>query len=154
MWGSVKGSVLGPHTLAHFPTPPLFLSPHPFPHTNTHSTHSFPHTNTHSLTPHSLHTLFHTPSHTSPLPTHLSLLISTPQHTSLAYCVGFSAQINTTTTTSLHSRTPPPTYLFSLPTTSLTSPYTQTHFPTNSMHSPTPLPTSSPQFGLCGEVTT
>ena len=65
MWGSVKGSVLEPHTLTHFPTPPLFLSPHFLPHANT--------------LPHSPHT----PSRTSPLPTHLSLLISTPQHTSL-----------------------------------------------------------------------
>ena len=44
-------------------------------------------------------------------------------------------------------------YLFSLPTASLTSPYTPTHFPTHPMHSPTHLPTSSPQFGLCGKLT-
>ena len=31
MWGSVGGSVLGPHTLTHFPRPPSFLSPHPLP---------------------------------------------------------------------------------------------------------------------------
>ena len=42
MWGSV----LGPHTLTHFPTPPPFLSPH----ANT--------------LPHSPHTLSHTPPHT------------------------------------------------------------------------------------------
>ena len=65
MWGSV----LGPHTLTHFPTPPPFLSPHPFPHANTLS--------------HSPHKVSHTPPHTSPLPTYLTLLIPTPQHTSL-----------------------------------------------------------------------
>ena len=52
MWGSV----LVPHTLIHFPTPPPFVSPH----ANT--------------LPHSPHTL----SHTSPLPTHLSLSPPTP----------------------------------------------------------------------------
>ena len=50
MWGSV----LGPHTLIHFPTPLPFLSPH----ANT--------------LPYSPHTLFYTPPLTSPLPTHLS----------------------------------------------------------------------------------
>ena len=30
MLGSVGRSVLGPHTLTHFPTPLPFFSPHPF----------------------------------------------------------------------------------------------------------------------------
>ena len=63
MWGSV----LRPHTLTHFPTPCPFLSPHPFP-TRQHT--SSPHTLCHTP-PHSPHT--GTLSHTSPLPTHLSL---------------------------------------------------------------------------------
>ena len=49
----IWGSVLGPHTLTHFPTPSL-SSPHtPTPHVNT--------------LPHSPHTL------STPIPTHLSL---------------------------------------------------------------------------------
>ena len=58
MWGSV----LGPHTLTHFPTPSLFLSPHPFPtcqHTSPLTPYTLPHTST--------------CPQTSSLPTHLSL---------------------------------------------------------------------------------
>ena len=68
-------SVLGPHTLTHFPTPPPFLSPHPFP-TCLHT--SSPHTLSHTP-PHSPHIL----SYSSPLPSHLSLPPRTPQHISL-----------------------------------------------------------------------
>ena len=63
MWGSV----LRPHTLTHFHTPPPFLSPHPF----STRQHTFP------LTPYTL------PHFSSALPTHLSLPAPTPQHTSL-----------------------------------------------------------------------
>ena len=64
MLGSVGGSVLEPHTLTHFLTPPPFLSPH----ANT--------------LPHSPHTLSHTPTRTFPLPTHLSSPPNTLPYTS------------------------------------------------------------------------
>ena len=89
-WNEVRemwGSVLGSHTLTHFPTPPPFLYPHPFPHANTlpHPTHLSLSTNTLSYTsptppiplptapltspytpntlPHSHHALFHITPH-------------------------------------------------------------------------------------------
>ena len=66
----------------------------------------------------------HFPTHAihfpTPLPTHLSLLIPTPQHTSPKLPYLFP-----------QLPSPPPTY-------------TPTHFRTHPMHSPTPLPTSSP----------
>ena len=75
MWGSVGGSVLGPHTLIHFLTPPPFFPPHPYilsPHANT--------------LPHSPHTLSHTPltsSHSFPhLPLHPNTLPTHPMHSS------------------------------------------------------------------------
>ena len=83
MWGSV----LGPHTLTHFTTPPPFLSPHPSPsrqHTSPFTAYTFPHFST----PHtSFLTHPHTPTHflTSP-PTHLFPQLpsfpTTPQNTS------------------------------------------------------------------------
>ena len=64
----------------------------------------------------------HFPTHAihfpTPLPTHLSLLIPTPQHTSPQLPYLFP-----------QLPSPPPTY-------------TLTHFPTHPMHSPTPLPHS------------
>ena len=81
MWGRVGGSVLGPHTLTHFPKPPLFLSSHPFP-THQHTSpltpyqytlpHIFPclppHPNTLPYTSHTFsHSSPHLPLHTSPL---------------------------------------------------------------------------------------
>ena len=84
MWGSVGGSVLGPHTLIHFLTPPPFFPPHPYilsPHANT--------------LPHSPHTFSHTPPHTSflaaptpPLPLPTASLTSpyTPTHFPLTPC--------------------------------------------------------------------
>ena len=67
MWG-IK-SVLGPHTLTHFPTSSPLPSPHSFPtrqHISPLTPYTFPH-----------------PPHTSPLPTYLSLPPSTPKHISL-----------------------------------------------------------------------
>ena len=72
-------SVLRPHTLIHFPTPPPFLSPHSFPtrqHTSPLTPYTLPHPYPHFSTPHtsflaSPHTLTHFPT---PTPT--------PQHTS------------------------------------------------------------------------
>ena len=86
MWGSVGGSVLGPHTLIHFPTPPSFLSPHLFPTRQ----HTSPLTPTHSPTllhsPHIFPCLPHTPTHfPTPPPYLFPQLLSpppTPQHTS------------------------------------------------------------------------
>ena len=78
-----------------------------------------------------------TPSHFPTHPIHFPTLFYS--HTS------FLTHFHTPT----HFPTPPPT---PLPTAPFTSPYTPTHFPTHSMHSPTPLPTSSPQFGLCGKL--
>ena len=71
-------SVLGPHTLTHFPTPHPFLSPHPSPslqHTSPLTPYTFPHPSphfstlhtsflTHPLTP----THFPTPPPTPPIP--------------------------------------------------------------------------------------
>ena len=85
MWGSV----LGPHTLTHFPThpnpmhfttplPTLHHSPHIFPYSSPHpntlpytsphtSSHSSPHLSQHPNTlPHSPHALFHTSPHIFP----------------------------------------------------------------------------------------
>ena len=104
MLGRVRRSVLGPHTPTHFPTPLPFL----YPPANT--------------LPHSPHTL----SHTSPLPTHLSLPPPTPHHTS-PYIP------HTSFHSSLH-----------LPLV-----YTLTHFPTHPMHSPTPLPAALIMWQSC-----
>ena len=98
MWGSVKRSVLGPHTLTHFPTPNLFLSPHPSPsrqHTSPLTPHTFPHPFPHFSTPHtSFLTHLYTPTlfptqYTSPHIPHTCSVFPqlpspppTPQHTS------------------------------------------------------------------------
>ena len=112
MWGSVGGSVLGPHTLTHFSRPPPFLSP------QANTLPDSPHTGT----------LSHTPPHTFPLPTHLSLPLPTPQHTS-PHTPHTSSPYHLPTHLSLPLPTPQHT-------SPHTSPYTPTHFPTNPMHSP------------------
>ena len=101
--GGDVGKYVGAAHPAHFPTPPPFLSPHPFP-TRQHTS--------------SLHTLFHTPPHSS----HNTLPHFSTSHTSFL--------------TSPHTPTHFPTPPIPLPTASLTSPYTPTHFPTHPMHSP------------------
>ena len=103
MWGR---TVLGPHTLTHFLTPPPFLSPHPFP--------------TRQHTSHSPHTLSHTPPHTSPLPTPLFLppntLPYTSPHTSSHSSPHLRLHPNTLLTHSMYSSRPLPT---SSPTVSI-----------------------------------
>ena len=75
-WESVGGSVLGPYTLTHFPRPPPFLSPHPFPtrqHTSPLTPYTLPCPSPHIfpyLPPHLFPQLPSpppTPQHTSPL---------------------------------------------------------------------------------------
>ena len=87
MWGSVGGSVLGPHTQTHFLTSPPFLFPHPSP-TSQHASpltpytllhprpHIFPYLPPHPNTlpntsPHIPHTSYHCSPH---LPLHISPL--------------------------------------------------------------------------------
>ena len=68
MWGSVGGSVLGPHALIHFATPPPFLSPHSFPtrqHTSPLTPYTLPHPSPHFSTPHTSFLPLPTPQHTS-----------------------------------------------------------------------------------------
>ena len=83
MWGSVGGSVLGSHTLTHFPTPPPFLSPpaNTFPY----SPHTLCHTPPHTSFLTSQHTSLHLPPHLFPqlpsppyTPTHFPMHSSTP----------------------------------------------------------------------------
>ena len=73
----MRGSVLGPHTQTHFPTPLPFLPPHPFPTCPILSPISFRHMPTHFPT-HPIHspTLLHSP-HT---PTHFSTPPPTPPY--------------------------------------------------------------------------
>ena len=80
MWGSV----LGTHTLTHFPTPPLFLSPHPSPsrqHTSLLTPYTFPQPYPHIFPYSSPHpsTLPYISHHSSPyLPLHPSTLPHSP----------------------------------------------------------------------------
>ena len=102
MWGSVVRSVLGSHTLIHFPTPPPFLSPHFFPsrqHTSPLTPYTLPHFSTPHTSflpsPHTQHTSLHLPPywylfHSSPhLPLHPNTLPTHPMHSPAVLLTSF-----------------------------------------------------------------